>query len=70
MVTQYDPSFAYMGPRLWNVIPRDINLIGKVDRFKRRLMTWLLSLPDKPPVHGYVRANSNSLVEVVALSNN
>ena len=69
VVTRYDSSFAYMGPRLWNVLPRDINQIDELDKFKRRLTKWLLSLPDKPPVHGYVRANNNSLVEVVAFSN-
>ena len=70
VVTKYDSSFAYMGPRLWNVLPRDINSIVEADKFKRRLTTWLLSLPDKPPVHGYVRANNNSLVEVATFSNN
>ena len=69
-MTQYDSSFAYMDPRLWNMLPRYINLIIKLEKFKRRLMTGLLSFPDKLPVHGYVRANNNSLVEVAALSRN
>ena len=69
-MTQYDSPFAYMGLRLWNMVPRYKNLMIKVEKFKRRLMTGLLSLPDKLPVHGYVRANNNSLVEVAALSRN
>ena len=59
-----------MGLRLWNVLPRDINSIVEADKFKKSLTTWLLSLPDKPPVHGYARANNNSLVEVATFSNN
>ena len=70
VVTKYDSSFAYMGPRLWNVLPKDVNSIVVADKFKRRLTAWLLSLPDKPPVLGYVRANNNSLVEVATFSNN
>ena len=69
-MTEYDSSFAYMGPRLWNVLPKDVNSIVVADKFKRRLTAWLLSLPDKPPVLGYVRANNNSLVEVATFSNN
>ena len=70
MVTQYDSSFAYMDPRLWNMLPRYINLIIKLEKFKRRLTPWLFSFPDKFSVHGYVRANNNSHVEVAALSRN
>ena len=29
------------------MLPRDINLIIEVEKFKRKLTTWLLSLPDK-----------------------
>ena len=63
--TLYDSSFAYIGPNLWNVLPKRINLIGDQHKFKGELTKFVLSLPDKPPVHGYARANNNSLVEVV-----
>ena len=63
--TQYDLSFAYIGPKLWNMLPKRINLIGELQKFKSELTRFVLSLPDRPPVHGYVRANNNSLVEVV-----
>ena len=63
--TLYDSSFAYIGPNLWNMLPKRINLIGDQHKFKGELTKFVLSLPDKPPVHGYVRANNNSLVEVV-----
>ena len=62
--TRFDLSFAYVGPRLWNVLPKKLNLIGEMDEFKRELTRFVLSLPDKPPVQGYVRANNNSLLEV------
>ena len=42
-------------------------MVGELGKFKSRLTKFLLSLPDKPPVQGYVRANDNSLVEVVPL---
>ena len=47
------------------MLPKRINLIGDQHKFKGELTKFVLSLPDKPPVHGYVRTNNNSLVEVV-----
>ena len=67
VLTQYDASFAYIGPKLWNVLPKELNMVGELGKFKSRLTKFLLSLPDKPPVQGYVRANDNSLVDVVPL---
>ena len=64
--TRYDSSFAYLGPKMWNILPKPINLLGELQKFKRELTRFVLSLPDKPPVHGYARANNNSLVEVVS----
>ena len=63
--TQYDSSFAYLGPKLWNLLPKTINLIDTLHNFKGELTKFVLSLPDKPPVCGYARTNDNSLVEVV-----
>ena len=63
--TQYDSSFAYLGPNLWNKLPKSINLLDKLQRFKSELTRFVLSFPDKPPVHGYARANNNSLAEIL-----
>ena len=60
--TAYECSFAVMGPKLWNCIPYNINLIGDMDVFKKQLSEFLLSIPDTPPVRGYTCANSNSLL--------
>ena len=62
--TQYDSSFAYLGPKLWNLLPKTINLIDTFHKFKGELTRFVLSLPDKPPVCGYPRTNDNSLQEV------
>ena len=62
--TAYDNSFAVRGPKLWNILPREINTITSLDPFKRRLTAFIKdSFPDKPPVHGYSCSNSNSLVD-------
>ena len=65
MRARYDSSFAYFGPKLWNTLPKTINLLGDMQKFKSELTRFVLSLPDKPPVHGYARTNNNSLAEVV-----
>ena len=62
--SKYDASFPVLGPKLWNVLPREITEITGADSFKNQLTKYLLSLPDEPPVPGYVRAHSNSLLEV------
>ena len=64
--TQYDSSFAYLGPKLWNLLPKSINSIDKLQKFKGELTRFVLSLPDKPPVHGYARENNNSLTEILS----
>ena len=60
--SMYDNSFAVMGPKLWNAIPYHLNNIADFDAFKSKLTTFLLTLPDKPPVRGYTPPNSNSLL--------
>ena len=59
----FDSSFSVKGPQLWNVVPRDIKLIGSLELFKIKLDTWLETFPDRPPVQGYVTQNNNSLLE-------
>lgn len=59
----YDHSFAVHGPRLWNTIPSNLTLISEFEGFKNSLTKFLLTMPDQPPVRGYVRANDNSVLE-------
>ena len=51
--------------KLFNAIPGELrNITGvKIDTFKRKLDTWLLSVPDTPIIDSYkAAAESNSLV--------
>ena len=57
----YDSSFAVLGPKLWNAMPYYLNGIADFASFKSRLTAFMLSVPDKPPVRGYITPNSNSL---------
>ena len=60
-----DGSFAVMGPRLFNCIPktlRDKSL--SINSFKAQLDIWLKGVPDKPKLQDYNTQNfdSNSIV--------
>ena len=59
----YDHSFAVQGPRLWNTIPAHLHQLTEPATFKSALTKYLLTIPDTPPVVGYVGANSNSLLD-------
>ena len=65
VATQFDASFAYVGPKLWNVLPPYLRANRELDEFKRKLTGFVLLLPDRPPILGYSVANHNSLVEVM-----
>ena len=65
VATQFDASFAYVGPKLWNVLPSYLRAIRELDEFKRKLTGFVLLLPDRPPIPGYSVANHNSLVDVI-----
>ena len=63
--TMYDNSFAVVGPKLWNLVPKQIRFINtSVEDFKRHLSKFLELFPDHPPVNGYSRATNNSLLEI------
>ena len=64
--TLRDTSFSCVGPRLFNLLPRDIKLQDTLSEFKNKLDKLLQSYPDTPPTPGYVAVNSNSLVDWVA----
>ena len=59
----YDHSFAVIGPRLWNTIPSDLHSKADPNSFKTKLTSYLLTIPDMPPVSGYCCSNNNSLLE-------
>jgi len=62
VATPYDASFAYVCPKLWNVLPTYFREIRELDEFKRKLTEFVLFLPDRPPVPGYsLVGNRNSL---------
>ena len=60
--TLYDNSFAVLGPKPWNSIPYKLNSLDQFEVFKSRLTAFLLTVPDNPPVKGYVPPDSNSLL--------
>ena len=57
--------FSHSAPRLFNLIPKQIKVAKTVDSFKKLLDKFLSKIPDKPPVAGYKRVNSNSLIDWV-----
>ena len=61
--TCYDASFAVMGPKLWNTLPKHINKIDSFGVFKDALTNYILQVPDTPPVPGMVPQNNNSLLQ-------
>ena len=60
--TLFDSSFAVIGPKLWNRIPRCVKESTCLITFKVKLDDYLKTIPDKPPIHGYVVQNNNSLI--------
>ena len=59
---QYDASFAVMGPKLWNTIPKSTTHQPTLERFKSSLQKFLDATPDEPPTRGYTTAHGNSLL--------
>ena len=54
----YESSFAVVGPKLWNCIPRHISTITNKETFKISLSRFMVEFPDEPPIDGYTRHNS------------
>ena len=59
----YQNSFAVKGPRLWNMLPKDLTLADNLDSFKTNLDRLLLSFRDTPPISGDVTQIPNSLLD-------
>ena len=58
--SRYDNSFTALGPKLWNAMLN--HLSADFPAFKNLLTAFLLTVPDKPSVRGYVTPNTNSLL--------
>ena len=58
----YDSSFAVMGPKLWNTLPRHVNTKESAASFKTALTNHILQCPDYPPTKGYPNMGDNSLL--------
>ena len=56
--SMYESSFAVVGPKLWNTLPRRISTITSKEAFKVALSKHISMIPDEPPVDGYTRHNS------------
>ena len=64
--TLRDLSFSCLGPRLFNILPKNLKTINSLQLFKTHLDNFLKLFPDTPPTPGYVAANGNSLIDWVA----
>ena len=61
--TLYDNSFAVLGPRLWNTVPKGVKECASLLTFKFQLDDFLKTIPDRPPVPGYICQNNNSILD-------
>ena len=62
--TLFDSFFSVLGPSLWNRIPKDVRNIDSLTGFiKTKLDVFLQTIPDQPPISGYVSQNNNSLTD-------
>ena len=61
--TLRNQSFSCHGPRLFNILPKELKMLDNLPSFKLQLDRFLKKFPDTPPTPGYVAANSNSLID-------
>ncbi|CAL8335506.1 unnamed protein product [Boreogadus saida] len=61
--TDYENSFKMNASRLWNLLPKSINIVTSLEAFKVALGEYLRRIPDTPPVPGYTAVNRNSLLD-------
>jgi hypothetical protein len=54
----YETSFAVVGAKLWDTLPRGVSTITNKTTFKTVLTRYLSQIPDLPPVDGYSSRNS------------
>ena len=61
VISKYETSFAVVAPKLWNLLPKDVNEIEELIPFKCALKKFLSRISDMPPTKGYTTVNSNFL---------
>ena len=61
--TDHENSFKIKAARLWNLLPKHVNTVTSLDKFKVVLGEFLRKFPDTPPVPGYTAVNRNSLLD-------
>ena len=66
--TIYDASFAVIGAKLWNLLPKDVNTHITLDNFKIHLGKFISNIPDRPPVTNYKSTNNNSILDWLSQS--
>ena len=59
----YDNSFSVRAGKLWNLLPREVNILTELNKFKTSLGAFMDKIPDTPPTPGYVSKNSNSMID-------
>ena len=59
----FENSFVIRAAKLWNKVPLQLAAEKSLNIFKSNLNKWLLSFPDKPPVHGYYHVCKNSILD-------
>ena len=64
--TLRDTSFSTKGPRLFNLLPKELKETKSLPLFKSKLDQLLKQFPDTPPTPGYVAVNNNSLLDWAA----
>ena len=58
-MTSYENSFGVKAAKLWNILPKAVNMTDELESFKVTLGSFLATFPDKPPVTGYTTTNTN-----------
>ena len=65
----FDCSFRVKACKIWNCLPKYVKEPTSMNIFKNKLDSFLLRVPDCPPVSGYSTMNSNSLLDWLTSSN-
>ena len=63
LATVHNNAFSCRAATLFNGLPKNVKKQNSLEVFKATLDNHLQKIPDLPPVHGYVRANKNSILD-------
>ena len=61
--TTIDHFFTVKSGQLWNCLPKSVNTKQSLESFKGSLDSFLMGIPDCPPVLGYSTFNRNSILD-------